>query len=128
VLSADEKTGIPARHASILPFRLPREERLSSRTSTSAIGAWVYLAAGDVRRAKIFGRCVIKNGIDPFQSWVGSVMSQEPYRSAARVFGILDKGSAHRGPKCVQRLQAQWPSIIPVHTPIHASGLNQVEI
>src|SRR5260370_19628428 len=27
-----------------------------------------------------------------------------------------------------QRLQARWPSIVPVHTPNHASWLNQVEI
>jgi len=56
------------------------------------------------------------------------VMSQEPYRSAVRVFWIIDNCSAHRGQKCVQRLQARWPSIIPVHMPIHASWLNQVEI
>src|SRR5215472_19200656 len=55
-------------------------------------------------------------------------MSQEPYRSAARVFWIIDNCSAHRGQKCVQRLQARWPSIIPVHMPVHASWLNQVEI
>src|SRR5207244_8878586 len=64
----------------------------------------------------------------PFQSLIGEVMSQEPYRSAARVFWIIDNCSAHRGQKCVQRLEARWPSIIPVHTPIHASWLNQVEI
>ena len=34
----------------------------------------------------------------------------------------------HRGQKCVQRLHARWPSIVPVHTPNHASWLNQVEI
>jgi DDE superfamily endonuclease len=56
------------------------------------------------------------------------VMSQEPYRSAERVFWIFDNGSSHRGQKCVQRLQTRWPSIIPVHTPVHASWLNQVEI
>jgi hypothetical protein len=28
----------------------------------------------------------------------------------------------------VQRLQGRSPSIIPVHTPVHASWLNQVEI
>jgi hypothetical protein len=28
----------------------------------------------------------------------------------------------------VKRLQAQWPNIIPVHLPIHASWLNQIEI
>jgi hypothetical protein len=26
------------------------------------------------------------------------------------------------------RLQKAWPTIIPVHTPVHASWLNQVEI
>ena len=55
-------------------------------------------------------------------------MSQEPYRSAARVFWIIDNCSTHRGQKCVQRLEARWPSIIPVYTPIHASWLNQIEI
>ena len=91
-------------------------------------GAWVYLAAWDVRRVKVFGRCVTKNGIEPFNGLIADVMSQEPYRSAKRVFWILDNCSAHRGQKCVQRLQARWPSIIPVHTPIHASWLNQIEI
>ena len=51
-----------------------------------------------------------------------------PYRSAKRVFWIIDNCSTHRGQKCVQRLQARWPTIIPVHTPIHASWLNQIEI
>lgn len=55
-------------------------------------------------------------------------MGQEPYRSARRVFWIFDNGSSHRGQKATQRLQARWPSIIPVHTPVHASWLNQVEI
>ena len=67
-------------------------------------------------------------GIEPFNGLIEYLMSQEPYRSAARVFWIIDNCSAHRGQKCVQRLQTRWPSIIPVHTPIHASWLNQVEI
>src|SRR5579863_76219 len=37
-------------------------------------------------------------------------------------------GSGHRGQKASDRLRAQWPSLLPVHTPIHASWLNQVEI
>jgi hypothetical protein len=59
---------------------------------------------------------------------IGEVMDQEPYRSAKRVFWIIDNCSVHRGQKCVQRLQGRWPSIVPVHTPNHASWLNQVEI
>ncbi len=55
-------------------------------------------------------------------------MRQEPYRSANRVFWIMDNGSSHRGTKSDQRLRRRWPSLIPVHTPIHASWLNQVEI
>jgi hypothetical protein len=128
VLSADEKTGIQARyreHPSLPPG--PGRPALIEHEYERK-GAWVYLAAWDVRRAKVFGRCVIKNGIEPFNGLIGQVMSQEPYRSAARVFWILDNCSAHRGQKCVQRLQTRWPSITPVHTPIHASWLNQVEI
>lgn len=128
VISADEKTGIQARrrkHPSLPPA--PARPALIEHEYERA-GAWVYLAAWDVRRAKVFGRCLTNNGIEPFNSLIEYVMSQEPYRSAARVFWIIDNCSAHRGQKCVQRLQTRWPSIIPVHTPIHASWLNQVEI
>ena len=55
-------------------------------------------------------------------------MSQEPYRSAPRVFWIMDNGSSHRGERCAARLRERWPTIIGVHTPVHASWLNQVEI
>lgn len=53
---------------------------------------------------------------------------KEPYRSAPRVFWIMDNGSSHRGRRCVERLKKRWPTIIAVHTPIHASWLNQVEV
>jgi hypothetical protein len=128
VLSADEKTGVQARHRKH-PSLPPAPERAALiEHEYQREGAWVYLAAWDVRRAKLFGRCVRKNGIEPFDGLIGEVMSQEPYRSAARVFWIMDNCSVHRGQKCVQRLQARWPAVIPVHTPIHASWLNQVEI
>ena len=91
-------------------------------------GAWAYFAAWDVRRGRIYGRCERKTGIAPFSRLVAQVMDQEPYRSAQRVFWIMDNGSSHRGKACVQRLCSQWSTIIPVHTPIHASWLNQIEI
>lgn len=55
-------------------------------------------------------------------------MRQQPYRSAPRVFWIMDNGSSHRGQACIKRLRRRWPTIIPVHTPVHASWLNQVEV
>jgi hypothetical protein len=44
-------------------------------------------------------------------------MSIEPYRSAQRVFLIIDNGSAHRGKRSIERLQGTWPNLIVVHTP-----------
>jgi DDE superfamily endonuclease len=55
-------------------------------------------------------------------------MSQEPYKSARRVFWIMDNCCAHRGQKAAKRLRDKWPNVILIHTPIHASWLNQVEI
>jgi hypothetical protein len=91
-------------------------------------GAWVYLAAWDVHRAKVFGRCESKNGIAAVDRLVGEVMSQEPYQSARRVFWIMDNCSAHRGQRAADRFRTQWPNAILIHTPTHASWLNQVEI
>ncbi len=55
-------------------------------------------------------------------------MSQPPYSKARRVFVIIDNGSAHRGQRSIDRLQGTWPNLILVHTPIHASWLNQAEM
>ena len=91
-------------------------------------GAWAYLAALDVHRAKLFGRCERKSGIQPFDRLVDQVMRKPPYSEARRVFWILDNGSAHRAPSCITRLCQKYPRLVPVHGPVHASWLNQIEI
>ena len=48
--------------------------------------------------------------------------------SARRVFLIADNGSSHRGRPASDRLRAKWPNIVLVHTPVHASWLNQIEV
>jgi DDE superfamily endonuclease len=55
-------------------------------------------------------------------------MSTEPYSKARRVFVIVDNGSAHRGKKSIARLQGAYKNLILVHTPVHASWVNQAEI
>ncbi|MFF4763293.1 hypothetical protein [Streptomyces sp. NPDC001292] len=55
-------------------------------------------------------------------------MRQEPYASAKRVFWIVDNGSSHRGQKAADRLAAAFPNAVMVHTPVHASWLNQEAI
>src|SRR6185503_10017094 len=51
-------------------------------------GSLAYLAAWDVHRAKVFGRCEQTTGIDPFDRLVGQVMTTEPYATARRVFWV----------------------------------------
>jgi hypothetical protein len=128
VLCTDEKTSIQARirkHPSS-PARPHRTARVEHEYTRG--GAWAYLAALDVHRAKLFGRCEKTTGIEPFGRLLAQVMRQPPYRDARRVFWIMDNGSSHRGERCVQRLTKAYPNLVPVHGPIHASWLNQIEI
>jgi hypothetical protein len=128
VISADEKTSIQARirlHPTLPP--LPKEA-MRVEFEYERGGALAYLAAWDVRRAKVFGRCESTTGLKPFDRLVQQVMEQEPYRSAQRVFWIVDNGSSHRGAAAVKRLQGAYSNITLVHLPVHASWLNQVEI
>lgn len=128
VISADEKTSIQARirkHETEQPSdgKCMRVEHEYNRG-----GALNYLAAWDVNRAKIFGRCEAKTGIKAFDRLVYQVMNQEPYSSAKRVFWIIDNGSSHRGKAFIERMYDSWPKVVPVHLPVHASWLNQIEI
>jgi hypothetical protein len=59
---------------------------------------------------------------------MGQVMSLPEYKSAPRVFVIVDNGSDHRGQAAIKRLRDAWPNAIMIHTPVHASWLNQAEI
>lgn len=93
VLCADEKTSIQARvrrHPSLAasPGRAMRVEHEYERA-----GALAYLAAWDVHRARLFGRCERSTGILPFGRLVEQIMAKEPYRSARRVFLIVDNGT-----------------------------------
>ena len=128
VISTDEKTSIQARlriHPSLPtgPGETMRVEHEYARG-----GAWAYLAALDVHRAKVFGRCEASTGIAPFERLVDLVMSQPPYDTARRVFWVMDNGSSHRGEASVRRLTQAHPRLVPVHGPVHASWLNQIEI
>ena len=128
VISADEKTSIQARrrcHPTLppLPGAVMKVEHEYQRA-----GAWAYLAALDVHHARLFGRCERTTGIVPFGRLVKQVMTAPPYRDARRVFWIVDNGSSHRGAAAVERLQRQYPNLVLVHGPIHASWLNQIEI
>ncbi len=128
VICADEKPSIQARARKhpTLPATLRDGQKVEHEYERK--GALCYLAAWDVRHARIFDRCAPKDGIEPFDALVGQFMTVEPYASARRVFVIVDNGSAHRGKRSIERLQGAWPNLTLVHTPVHASWLNQAEI
>ncbi len=128
MISTDEKTSIQARnrdglHSAAPPGRCQRVEFVYQRG-----GALAYMAAWDVRRAKVFGICTKSTGTEPYHRLVDLVTQQEPYRSADRVFWVSDNGLSHRGQTAIDRLSAWYPHAIQVHTPVHASWLNQIEI
>jgi len=128
VICADEKTSIQARcrcHPTLPPgkARAMRVEHDYDRR-----GALAYLAAWDVHRGQVIGRCEDTTGITPFSNLAEQVMTAEPYASADRVFWIVDNGSSHRGAASVNRMAAAWPNAQLIHLPAHASWLDQVEI
>jgi transposase len=128
VISSDEKTSIQARcrcHPSLAPGQA-RMMRVNHEYERG--GALAYLAAYDVHQARVFGRCAHSTGIVPFRALVEQVMTCEPYASAKRVFWVVDNGSSHRGQAAINRLAVRFPNAVMVHTPVHASWLNQVEI
>ena len=128
VVCADEKPSTQARRRKhgTLAARAGSGQKVEHEYERK--GALCYLAAWDTRRAKIFDRCAPKDGIKPFAALVEQFMTVEPYASAQRVFLIVDNGSAHRGQRSIDRLQGAWPNLILIHTPVHASWLNQAEI
>jgi len=128
VISADEKTSIQARKR-LFPTSNPAPKKCQRvEFEYKRGGALAYIAAWDVHQASLFGLCEKTTGIEAFHRLVDLVMQQEPYRSANRVFWVTDNGSSHRGKKSIQRLTQWYSNAIQVHTPVHASWLNQIEI
>lgn len=128
VISADEKTSVQARRRIHPTVPTQPAKPMKVEHEYQRLGAWAYMAALDVHGPKLFGRCEATSGIGPFDRLVAQAMTQEPYRSARRVFWIVDNGSSHRGQRSVQRLQSRYTNLRVVHGPVHASWLNQIEI
>jgi len=127
VISADEKSQLQAlrRRHDDLPPGPERTRRVEFEYSRG--GTLAYLAALDVHRAAVIGRCAPTTGIVAFSELVEQVMGQQPYASARTVFWLVDNGSSHAGQASVERMRRTGPTAALVHLPIHA-WLNQIEI
>jgi DDE superfamily endonuclease len=114
--------------AGMRPCRPVRGARRSSSSKYKRGGTLAYLAAWDVDHANLFDRVEAKTGIEPFGRLVDEVMSTEPYKSARRVFWIVDNGSSHAGKTSIKRMQDSYEHARLIHLPVHASWLNQAEL
>lgn len=128
VVCADEKSAIQVlerRHPTLAPRpgEPGRYEFEYKRNGTLA-----YIAALNAFTGRVYGSVEDTTGIEPFGRFVDSVMQQEPYVSAERVFWIVDGGPSHHPNTSPARLQAAHANLIAVHLPTHASWLNQIEI
>src|SRR5262249_34385856 len=115
-------------NASIRRRRQSLVNDATSNRNTKRHGALRYLAFWDVHRGVVLGRCEAKREIIPFGRLMDQVLVSPPYDRADRLFFIVDKGSSHRGKASIQRMKNRDTRIVLVHTPKHASWLNQVEI
>lgn len=128
VISADEKTGLQVLKR-IHPTEVGRDGRgLKVEHEYERKGVWAYMAAWDVHRAVLYDRVEETTGIVPFGRLVDQVMRREPYRSARRVFWIVDGGSSHHRSTFPERLNDRYPNAQAVHIPVHASWINEIEI
>jgi transposase len=128
ILSFDAKPSIQARgrvHATLpaAPGRPARVEHEYVRH-----GALALLAGLDVHTGQVFASTPQTTGIVPFMDLAGQVMGRLEYKNAPRVFVIVDNGSDHRGQAAADRLRKAHPNAVMIHTPVHASWLNQIEI
>jgi DDE superfamily endonuclease len=128
VICADEKSQLQAlgrRHETV-PVRPGRPALVEFEYRRG--GTLAYLAAWDVHHANLFDRVEAKTGIEPFGRLVDEVMGTEPYKTARRVFWIVNNGSSHAGKTSIKRMQDKYPRTRLIHLPIHASWLNQAEL
>src|SRR6266851_3597933 len=128
IVSVDAKPSIQARARRHRPAPPAPGQPMRVEHEYQRKGALALLAALDVRTGTVSASTPKTTGIAPFMALMGQIMSQEPYRSAPRVFVIVDNGSDHRGKKAARRLRHAYPNCIMIHTPVHASWLNQIEI
>lgn len=128
VICADEKTGVQILRRKVAT-RAPRpNERGKVEFEYDRKGVLCFQGALDVRRGRVFGGFPERNTAEAFRGFVSMVMKSEPYASAARVFWVTDNGSAHHPKSFGPWLMAAFPQARAVHTPVHASWVDQEEL
>jgi transposase len=125
VVSVDEKTGMQAlerKHPDrpAVPGKPRRREYEYKRNGTRTL-----IGAFDVRTGKVFGRCGPTRTADDLMAFMEELARKYPHGA---VYVVWDNLNIHHGPRWEQFNARHGGRFHFVHTPIHASWLNQVEI
>ena len=125
ILPFDAKPQINARsrlHPALpaAPGRPVRYEHQHRRKGSLSLPAGL-----DVHTGQVFASTPLTTGITPLTDLAGQVMARPEYKNAPRVFVIAGNGSDHRGQAAVSTLARAHSNAIMIHTPVHASWLNQ---
>lgn len=90
----------------------------------------VYMhAAFDLKTGHVHHRFPEASNSDEFRTFVRYLMALEPYASARRVYLTLDNGPCHHPSTFAHWVREQFgDKVVVLHTPVHASWLNQVEL
>ncbi|EQD49045.1 ISRSO5-transposase protein [mine drainage metagenome] len=97
------------------------------RLEYQRLGVVLYRAAQNVATGPVLGDLVEANNTAAPLALLENVRGQQSSRSARRVFGVADIGSAYDPRTFPAVVAARWPGVTVVYTPTHGSGLNAIE-
>ncbi len=133
VFSGDEKPGLLLRTRCSPTVQPSNGKAGLTEFEYRRHGTATLLALLNIETGHIFHETVAKGGIIPFKALIDKLLEQEQYRKANRLFFVVDNGSSHSRHRFQSRLNEwyprdEYPEMIAIHTPKHASWLNQVEL
>jgi len=127
ILSADEMTQIQVLERMVTPTQSGQRTRVDyeyKRHGTIGLHAAINVLTG-----KVYHRFPKASNKKEFREFVREIMKQEPFASAKRVFWVVDNGPCHHPSTFDAWLTKEFNGrAVAVHTPVHASWLNQIEI
>lgn len=123
VLSVDEKTGMQAR-ADLNEVHTSRRLQVRREFEYARNGTQTLIAAFDIRTGEVFGRCWRRTsqGVICF---LDALAKKYP---SGDVYIVWDNLNVHSGPAIDAFNARQGGRFHFVHTPLHASWMNQIEI
>ena len=123
VLCVDEKTGMQARY-DLYPIHASEQREMRREFEYVRNGTSTLIAAFNVRTGEVFGRCWRRTAAG-LERFLEALAKEHP---EGEVYIVWDNLNVHKGP-LIDAFNARHGGRFRfVHTPLHASWMNQVEV